>query len=131
MITDADIGWLAGLFDGEGCVFVHRTRKARGHLVYSINLVLANTSALVVDRYVSLLKQADITTAVIPEARFTKRPIFYVKVRRKHDALTLGRLLLQQATGVASADEVAVLDEITRMKRGAAMKPAVQALLNN
>lgn len=138
MFTDTDIAWLAGVFDGEGCVYVLNSRRRGGRVVRSLSLALTNTSSALVEKYISILRGGGLSPQVILEPSYTKRPAYYVKVARKAEALVLARAILPYATSkrlelllaveyleracatrqhVATQQDIEVLDAITAAKR--------------
>jgi hypothetical protein len=152
MITDLDIAWLAGVFDGEGCVYVQRSKRKGDRVVCSVALNIANTSAELVERVVRLERGLGCAPVVTFESRYTKKPAYYVKVARKVDALALAKALLPHATSkraelqmaiwylersckvrqhVATKQELEVLDTIRGVKHGEALPESVARLLDN
>lgn len=152
MISDIDIAWLTGVFDGEGCVNVQRAKRKGGRLVQSLSLILANTSAELVERFVRIVRELGATPQVVFESRYTKTPIYYVKVARKADALVIARVMLPHATAkrsqlqmaiwyldrstkvrqhVPTAQELEVLDTIRGVKHGGTLPESVRRLLDN
>jgi hypothetical protein len=156
MINPLDIAYLAGVFDGEGCVHVQRTkRKARGggtRIVSSITLVIANTSAALVERCVSTLRSLGVRPNVYEEPKYGTRTIYFVKVQRKKEALVVAKALVEYAHAkrseiqlaiwylerscssrqhYATEQDVEVLDTISKLKRGNHMPTTVKKLLDN
>lgn len=41
MATDADLGWAAGLIDGEGCIYLHARRNRTG---YTLSIAVSNAN---------------------------------------------------------------------------------------
>ncbi len=155
MINMLDIAWLAGIFDGEGCVYVLNTKrqskKSGNRVISSVGLNLANTSPQLVEKYISVLDTIGITPAVFSEPRYGTRTIYYVKVNRKHDALTLARIIVDFATSkqselrmaiwyleracksrqhVASEQDKQVLKAITDVKHNVDIPASVKRLLS-
>jgi hypothetical protein len=152
VVRDTDIAWLAGVFDGEGCVRVQRSKRRGGRCVFSIVLTLANTSTDLVDRYLTILRGLGLTPNVDLATKYTKRPIFYVKVARKNEALALARSLAPYATSkrselrmailyleracesthhTASPHDLEILGAITAVKHGGLVPSGVNHLLDN
>lgn len=152
MITDRDIAWLAGVFDGEGCVSILRCKRKGGRVVQSVVLTITNTSAELVERCVRILRELGCVPQIVFEPKHTKTPIYYVKAARKADALVLAKAILPEATAkrsqlqmaiwylerackvrqhVATEQDRQVLDAIRDVKHGAALPESVQRLLKN
>jgi hypothetical protein len=152
MISDIDIAWLTGVFDGEGCVNVQRCKRKCGRVVSSLSLIMANTSTELVERFVRIVRELGAVPQVVFEPKHTKTPIYYVKVARKTDALVIARAMLPHATAkrsqlqmaiwylerstkvrqhVPTPQELEVLDTIRGVKHGGALPESVRHLIDN
>jgi hypothetical protein len=156
MSTIASIAYLAGVFDGEGCVHVQRSpRKTRSSsfTVYSLHLTIANTSTPLVIRCVSIMEELGVSPIVERETKYTKKPIHYIKVQKKRDALVLAKailpysqckrtelelaiLYLERACTTdkykRNAEDVEILDAISALKKPNAMLPeSIKILLGD
>lgn len=152
MVCDLDIAWLAGVFDGEGCVHVQRFRRKNGRVTYSVILTLANTSSPLVERYISILRGLGVAPMIDFATKYTKRPIWYVKLQRKKDALVIAKAILPHSTAkhgelqmaiwylerscktrqhVATKQEIEVLESIRSVKHGTRVSSKVKQIVDN
>lgn len=152
MMNPLDIAWLAGIFDGEGCVYVQRSRRKGDRIVSSIGILLANTSTALLDKYIAVLSTLGITPKVNMETRYGTRPICYVKVARKQEALLLARTIVEYTTAkqtelrlaiwylsravqsrqhVATDQDREVLKAITGAKHGVEIPASVKRLIDS
>jgi LAGLIDADG-like domain len=153
-----NIAWVAGVFDGEGCVFVRnakRTSKRTGvtRVVPALELNLANTSHALVTKYTDTLDVHGIEYRVTLDNSHsgTNRPVYYVKVLRKQHVLTFAKLLIQFATSkrdelamaiwyleractsshhVTTSQEHEVLRSISNVKHGETIPDQIRRLLS-
>ena len=52
MITDLDIGWTAGIVDGEGSIGVYDTyRKGRSTRLWTVRVMVVNTDVRIIHRF--------------------------------------------------------------------------------
>ena len=111
----ADIAWLAGIVDGEGCFSVKRPIArgdgGPGRSPYQVWLVVCNTSKPMVDKIVKIL--ADLEISHQPVRRVWKgskatRWQFWIHVARKDQLLRLTQILLPYL--VAKHDEATVVE---------------------
>ena len=107
MSSVIDIAWLAGVFDGEGCVQVSRSVR-KNTAPPSVVLTITNTSALLVERVVETLR----TLGVKPFVYYTKpkktRAYCQVRVSRKRDVLVVAEVLEQYATAKREELRIAI-----------------------
>ena len=130
MIRDVDIAWLAGVFDGEGCVFVQRSRRSGNRVVYSLQLNLANTSTALIERYISILRGIGVHSVTAVETKYGTRMICYVKVARKRDALVLAKIILPHTTAKHSELQMAIwyLERSTKSRQHVATEQDILVL---
>lgn len=156
MNNPINIAYLAGVFDGEGCVQVQRSkRKARGggtRVVSSILLTIVNTSTPLIEKCISVLAENGVSAKIYNELKYGTRPIFFLRVAKKREVLILARLLLPYAIAkkselqmaiwyldrscaarqhVATAQDVEVLDTISAVKHGGKIPASVRRLIDN
>ncbi len=53
-VTEFELGWLIGIFDGEGCYTI--ARRGSGNLKYSAGIKFVNTNSLIIDEVCRLLE---------------------------------------------------------------------------
>lgn len=58
-VTEAEMGWLAGIWDGEGTIGV-TTRDYRGRTAWSVAIEFANTDRRIIDKAEALLQRLDV-----------------------------------------------------------------------
>ena len=144
-----DTAWLAGIFDGEGCVQISwKAKTGAPHVALSI----VNTSTVLVDRAVTCIEALGISPCVHVEPRAsTRQTVLLIRVNRKHDVLKLAEILEQFCTAKleqlraaiwylkrstsarqhkVSSDETRVLRSLALLKRGEQMPDDVKKLLS-
>jgi hypothetical protein len=79
-MNEADIGWLAGILDGEGYIGIQSRKDGRA----SVFLVVNTTSALIADKMKSVLiglgAEASPTPVRTVKSRPTRRPFVQVRL---------------------------------------------------
>ena len=64
-MTDIELGWLAGIIDGEGTIALSSVHKYdRTHTAYSTNVCVSSTSTKISDKVVALLKEMGLDPSV-------------------------------------------------------------------
>jgi hypothetical protein len=150
MNIDTDIAWLAGVFDGEGCVYVLNARRPSGRVVSSLMLIMTNTSAPLVEKYIATLDKIGIRPNVNIDTKQGTRPLYFVKVSRKRDMLMMAKTIVGYTTAkraelgmaiwylerackvrqyVATEDDKAVLQAISDVKHNKHVPSQVERML--
>jgi hypothetical protein len=74
MSLETDIAWAAGLFDGEGCVFMARqVRKSRPSLSYSLRLSMSMVHKPTIERFASIVGHGKVVVHGRDKARCNAR----------------------------------------------------------
>lgn len=53
-MNDVDKGWICGIIDGEGCLYIHR--RQRNTVLYMPSLLIVNTDKNIIDKCYNILK---------------------------------------------------------------------------
>ena len=127
VVSEADIAWLAGIIDGEGCFAVKRpiirkTYKKGVGTPYQLWLVLCNTSKPMMDRVVSLL--AEMQVGHQPMRKVWKgdkatRWQYWVHIARREQLLAVTEALLPHLTAKRHEAEIVLwfLRKAVQVKR--------------
>lgn len=116
MVSEAQIAWLAGIIDGEGCFSIKRPiQRKSGKRVgyrtsYQVWLVLCNTSQSMVERTSEILDTLGIGHQPIREVwkgKGATRYQYWLHIARKNELLQLTEILLPHL--VAKRDEALVV----------------------
>lgn len=85
-MTDFDIGYIVGFFEGEGCICVtHYSRKGKrkNESSFQVMVQIGNTNKAILDKICSLLGYG----YVIPDRTKRKKPFYYFRVNKQADKL--------------------------------------------
>lgn len=69
MSRESDLGWAAGIVDGEGCISLHTVRTSRGELCFVLRLSVANTNLLMLHRLIEIFHCG----ALLPQKMYSAR----------------------------------------------------------
>ena len=114
-MNEADIAWLAGIVDGEGCFSVKRpiVRKsgsAKGKRTsYQLWLVICNTSQAMIVRVSQILTDVGVSYQPIRrvwKGRRATRWQYWLHVARKSDVLKITQILLPHLTAKKTEAQV-------------------------
>lgn len=117
MVSTADIAWLAGIIDGEGCFsvkrpIVRRSGKRSGYKTsYQVWLVLCNTSLSMVERAQKILRGLGIEPQPIRKRWKGKKATrwqYWLHLAKKADVLRATQALLPHLTAKKTEAEVVV-----------------------
>lgn len=91
--SDADVGWLAGMIDGEGSVDL-APKLGRGH-GSALRLIIYSTSTEIIDKAIGVLRALGTTPSVqIRPPRPPRNPTSLLQIMiTMHDSLTLYPIL--------------------------------------
>lgn len=64
MVSDVDLGWIAGFFDGEGTVVLSKGKRTAPHL----NIAIVNTDLALLQKAQSILDALEIDNSLKPAA---------------------------------------------------------------
>lgn len=125
-VSDADLAWLAGIVDGEGCFSVKRpivrqTYQQGKRTSYQLWLVICNTSEPMMRRVKKIYDALGVEVGPIRRAWKGKKATrwqFTLEVARKHTLLMLTQAILPHLT--AKRDEALVVEWF--LKRACATK---------
>ena len=147
------IEYLAGLFDGEGCVLVLKNK--RKHVVfYTVGLDIANNNREVLELSCELLKQQFGVDAKLFSSNVSKKGVvtYHLRVQAKRDALKvinglLPYLIVKRDQALLAhwylsrscivdkykpnTLDVDVLEAISTLKRDSQVTPLVAAIVEN
>jgi hypothetical protein len=105
-----DIAWLAGVFDGEGCVQVMKAKRKHGVVFYTVAFSIANTSPRLLNRCMSVLASIGVKASIydVDDKPETNRQAYVLRVSRKHDVKKVLLALHDQITGKRDEVDVAL-----------------------
>lgn len=97
MATEVQIGWLAGIIDGEGCICGHWTNRGKystGGSV-SVEVRVDATSLAMIMKIASICTDLGVAFALEGPrmAKLSKRPAHRISVRRRADVVRLLSIL--------------------------------------
>jgi hypothetical protein len=106
----ADIAWLAGIIDGEGCFSVKKpVRRGTGRACHQVWLVLCNTSSAMVDRAADIIVGLGCKRPALKKVWKGKKATrwqWWLHVAQKNDLLTITEALLPHLTAKRVEAEV-------------------------
>jgi hypothetical protein len=91
-ISETDIAWAAGFFDGEGCIDIIYT-KIKNVLYYSLRLRVTNTNKESIARFMSIVNCGTISSSKRKEFKLA-----YTHTSLCNDATNIIKLLLPYST---------------------------------
>lgn len=95
MISQIDIAWAAGLFEGEGCIFTNKEYDKRDNKSrYRERLVLVSTDEDVVKKFHSIVGGNTVSGPNIREDRPNEKPTWRWNVSSKSDVERILNLFL-------------------------------------
>jgi hypothetical protein len=108
-----DIGYLAGVIDGEGCIFASKPWKKskdrpNGRYHFDLKVVIINTSRLMLDKCGRILSDLNVEFKDVytPHKRI-KRPMWEIRIHKKSELRKLLPVLVNDLTSKKrSAEEV-------------------------
>lgn len=112
MLKDTDIAWLAGIVDGEGCIYGHwinRGRHATGGNV-CVEIRIEATSAAMIQRVQQICDAAGIFATVDLNRLRPKatKPSSRVNIRRREDVVAFLKLIRPYLVVKSSEADVAL-----------------------
>ena len=150
MLNDLDRGWLAGIFDGEGCVTVLRHRRPTG-TVHTVAVTIGGTSKAMFDHVTNCVEELGITSHIYEAKQSSaNKPYYLFRIAAKHDVLTFFEGIedttrekqpqirvaiwyLRRSCAVTyykpTKEDVDALESLFEMKRSDDVPDAVSALL--
>lgn len=109
-----DIGWIAGVLDGEGCIYASKpwkkendgmTRKDGGRYHFAVIVIITNTSSLLLEKVGKILREYSIEYRYV-ERETTHHPS-YITIAKKPEVLKFLSLVIEDLTcKKRSAEEV-------------------------
>lgn len=120
----SELAWLAGIIDGEGCIYAHLTNVGRnlkcptGTLTFRIEV--HTVSGRMVDAMEEIYRRRGIAHHRYPPKMqpLSKRPAHKIQVERKASVLRLAILVLPYLR-VKDSEAKAVIEFLTRYEREA------------
>jgi hypothetical protein len=113
MNLDLRIAWLAGIMDGEGsfnlCIS-HNISKSRKYPVVTTQVIITNTSLLIINAVHDLLNELGVThkiDEIYPKVRAT-RVCFKVRIWRRADVKTFCQYVLPYLTSKKRQAEICI-----------------------
>lgn len=108
-----DIGYLAGVIDGEGCIFASKPWKKskdrpNGRYHFDLKVVIINTSRLLLDKCDRILMDLGIAFKDIPTPhKRIKKPMWEIRIHKKSELRKLlPRIVDDLSSKKRSAEEV-------------------------
>lgn len=113
-LTQAEIGWLAGIIEGEGSITMNARKKQwKGWNGFGVDMQIyaVNTDAGIIEKSVSILRKMGVEphiletkTVPIPHKRkdgtyCSEKTIMYVNVNRMRDILTVINAIIDHMAG--------------------------------
>ena len=127
MISEADIGWLAGMFDGEGSVSIVRQIATNGPQ-YKPQLSVGGTHAETRERIKELLTELGVSKIYDYDQKVRDiekhKPSWHVRVMKWNDALIVANALI--ATSTTKRDHWGVVQEFSQLRKIAHKRPYSQ-----
>jgi len=77
---DCDIGWLAGMIDGDGCIHIHYQTRRGNKLQYQPKTMIANRDICVIDRVRAVLVRLGIGSYTQERKTAKGNPIFNIYI---------------------------------------------------
>jgi hypothetical protein len=122
MSLETDIAWAAGLFDGEGCVFMARqVRKDRPSRGYSLRLSMSMVHKPTIERFASIVGHGNVVVHSRERARTNARDSWQWSINNAKALAVIGMLrpyLVTKATEADIATQFADVDKTTYPKGG-------------
>lgn len=103
MISDTELGWLAGIFEGEGSARIYKTRKQGCSKTHWVGFYVAsNSDPMVLERTKELLDKAGFNATIRIETRTgarSKRLCGIVKVKGQSETVRFLEMVLPLLNG--------------------------------
>jgi hypothetical protein len=113
MATEAELGWMAGIIDGEGCICGHwnnRGKYSTGGNV-SIEVRVEACSIAMITKATSICKDLGVhfTVETRSNQKLATKPSYRINIRRRDDVLTflkaiLGCLVVKQSEAAVAIE---------------------------
>lgn len=110
--TEYDVAWLAGLWDGEGCVGSHKASPTN----VGPKLQMSMTCKATIDRSVEILKGLGVTALgySYAEKKGYHKPAHYIRINRSQDILVVATRLVRYS--VTKRDNWIAIIEMCQIK---------------
>lgn len=150
MLNDLDRGWLAGIFDGEGCVNVLRNKR-RNKTFYTVAVAIGGTSNALLAKVTRCAEELGVEAHIYEQKQSSANKLYYtLRIAAKHDVLKFFEGIedattekrpqirvaiwyLRRACAVTyykpTKEDVDALESLFEMKRSDDVPEAVAALL--
>jgi len=88
-LTEAEKGYLAGVIDGEGCLFIYKDKRGNTH----VGMEIANTDEEFIKYVTALMGGKSYTSS--PKGRLGRKTCFHVRLYKREHVISLLETLLQ------------------------------------
>lgn len=115
-VTQAELGWFAGLLEGEGCITFFKQRRSRGGEDIICGLQITNCDLLIINKLVEILKGNNLSWYIREKKTYKKQhsPSYYIECRQQEMIKKSLDLFIPFMFGTKKAKAILVLDYLNK-----------------
>lgn len=115
-VQDAELGWFAGLLEGEGCITFFEQRRSRGGKDIICGLQISNCDLLIINKLTEILKQNNLSWYVREKKVYKSNhsQSFYIECRQQEMIKKSLDLFTPYMYGLKKAKAQLVLDYLNK-----------------
>lgn len=83
--TEAELGWFAGMLEGEGCITFFKQARKNGKFNIICGVQITNTDIVIIDKLVEILNKCDLSWYIRNKKIYSKNhtQCFYIECRQQ------------------------------------------------
>jgi hypothetical protein len=120
--SEAELGWFAGLLEGEGCITIHRQPRKSGKFDIIVGAQITNTDIVIINKLVEILDKCELSWFVRNKKVYSTNhnECFYIECRNQPMLKKSLEIFMPYMYGSKKAKASIVLKFITKRdgKRG-------------
>lgn len=120
-MSEAELGWAAGILDGEGCIHLYHATALKKYHTYVLQVSISNTSLVLLHRFAEIVGEGRVNRLTRQPAKDTHRQqwVWMVAARKAETVLTM---LLPYLVNKRPEAELALRSRALMGKHGVPMK---------
>jgi hypothetical protein len=121
--TEAELGWFAGMLEGEGCITFFKQARSRGGFDIITGIQITNTDINIINALLEILKKCELSWHVRNKKVYSKNhsECWYVEVRQQKMIKKSLEIFIPFMFGNKKAKAKLVLDYLSKRERDSEM----------